>query len=154
MTVVASTMVSAPKATVSDVYSEYPNWPRLFPTIHGVRLLRREGATLVLEIDHIEGTVVNEMLVRSPDEISLWEVHRRFDALFLNRFQTVPGGTRFTVTGEIHLKGFAKLLKPILRGYVRQRMERLQLQPVKAEAEARARRAAGDEQAKNGMPEE
>ena len=154
MTVVASTMVSAPKATVSAVYGEYPNWPRLFPTINGVRLLRREGAKLVLEIDHAEGTVVNEMLVRSPDEISLWEVHRRFDALFLNRFETVPEGTRFTVSGEIHLKGLAKPLKPFLRGYVSKRMERLQLQPVKAEAEARARRAAEGGQAKKEVPEE
>jgi hypothetical protein len=141
MTVVASTVVSAPKATVCDVYSEYPNWPRLFPTINDVRLLRREGSTLVLEIDHLEGTVINELLVRPPDEISLWEVHRHFDALFLNRFQTIPGGTRFTVTGEIHLKGVAKLLQPFLRGYVRKRMKRLQLRPVKAEAEARARRS-------------
>ena len=154
MTVVASTMVSAPKATVFDVYGEYPNWPRLFPTINGVRLLRCEGAKLVLEIDHIEGTVINELLVRSPDEISLWEVHRRFDARFLNRFETIPGGTRLTVTGEIHLKGFAKLLNPFLKGYVRTRMERLQLQPVNAEAEARARRAAEGEQAKKDAPEE
>ena len=131
MQVMASTMVSAPKATVSDVYGEYPSWPRLFPTINGVRLLRREGATLVLEIDHIEGKVVNELLVRSPDEISLWEAHRRFDALFLNRFETIPGGTRFTVSGEFHLKGLAKLLQPFLRGYARRRMERLQLQPVR-----------------------
>lgn len=67
MTVVASTIVSAPKTTVADVYAEYQNWPRLFPTIGGVRLLRREGATLVLEVDHREGTVVNELQVRSPD---------------------------------------------------------------------------------------
>src|SRR5215468_10116691 len=52
------------------------------------------------------------------------------------------GGTRFTVSGDFHLKGFAQLLKPFLRGYARRKMERLQLQPVKAEAEARARRAA------------
>jgi hypothetical protein len=45
------------------------------------------------------------------------------------------------VSGEFHLKGFAKLLKPFLRGYARSKIERLQLQPVKAEAEARARRA-------------
>jgi len=85
MTVVASTMISAPKVTVFDVYREYPNWPRLFPTIHGVRLLHREGAKLVLEIDHIEGPVVNELLVRSPDEISLWEVHRRFERMICAR---------------------------------------------------------------------
>jgi len=152
MHVVASTTVSAPKATVSGVYSEYTNWPHLFPTINGVRLLRREGATLVLEISHSEGKVINELLVRSGDEISLWEVHRRFDVLFLNRFETVPGGTRFTVSGEFHLKGFAKFLQPFLRGYARRRMERLQLRPVKAEAEARARRAAGGERANNDAP--
>jgi Polyketide cyclase / dehydrase and lipid transport len=142
MTVVASTIVSASKATVADVYAEYRSWPGLFPAIGGVRLLRREGAALVLEVDHLEGTVVNELLVRSSDEISLREVHRRFDALFVNRFRTIPGGTRFTVTGEIHLKGAVRVLRPFLRGYVRKRMERLQLRPVKAEAEARARRAA------------
>ena len=154
MTVVASTTVSAPPATVCDVYAEYRNWPRLFPTINGVRLLRREGAALVLEVDHLEGMVVHELLVRPPDEISLREVHRRFDALFLNRFQAIPGGTRFTVTGEIHLNGVARLLQPFLPGYVRKRMERLQLQSVKAEAEARARRAARGGQAKKDTPGE
>jgi hypothetical protein len=152
MQVVTSTLVSAPKATVSDVYSDYPNWPRLFPTINGVRLLRREGAKLILEIDHIEGTVVNELLILSADEISLSEVHRRFDALFRSRFDVIPGGTRFTVSGEFDLKGFAKLLKPFLRGYARNRMQRLQLQPVKAEAEARARRAAEAGQANKDAP--
>jgi hypothetical protein len=154
MTVVASTKVSAPTATVCDVYAEYRSWPRLFPTINGVRLLRREGAALVLEVEHLEGTVINELLVRPPDEISLREVHRRFDALFINRFQAIHGGTRFTVTGEIRLKGIARLLQPFLPGYVRKRMERLQLQPVKAEAEARARRAAGGEQPKKDTPGE
>jgi hypothetical protein len=152
MMVVAATTVSAPPATVCDVYAEYRSWPRLFQTINGVRLLRREGAALVLEIDHLEGTVINELLVRPPGEISLREVHRRFDSLFLNRFQAIPGGTRFTVTGEIHLKGFARLFQPFLRRYVRKRMERLQLQPVKAEAEARARRAAEGDQAKKDTP--
>jgi hypothetical protein len=100
-----------------------------------------------LEIDHIEGRAINELLVRSPDEIDLWEVKRRYDARFLNRFDTVPGGTRFTVSGDIYLKGLAKLLQPFLRGYVRRQMERLQLQPVKAEAEARAGHATGGEHA-------
>src|SRR5262249_13838981 len=142
MTVVAATTVSAPPATVCDVYAEYRSWPRLFPTINGVRLLRRAGAARGLEGDHLGGAVVNDLLgatvtselrARPPDEISWREVHRRFDALFLNRFQAIPGGTRFTVTGEIHLNGAARLLQPFLPGYVRKRMERLQLQPVTAE---------------------
>jgi hypothetical protein len=54
----------------------------------------------------------------------------------LDVFENVPGGTRFTVRGDIHLKGWARLLQPLLRGYVRWQIERLQLRPVKAKAEA------------------
>jgi hypothetical protein len=52
----------------------------------------------------------------------------------VNRFQVVPGGTRLTVGADIYLKGWARLLRPFLRGYVRRQIERLQLQPVKAAA--------------------
>jgi len=137
-----STTVQAPRETVLNVYADYQGWPRLFPTISGVRLLRREGPTLVLEVDHVQGKVVNELTVRPPAALDLWEEKRRYDARFLNRFEPVPGGTRFTVRGEIHLKGWARLLQPFLRDYVRRQMQRLQLQPVKAEAEAQARQAA------------
>jgi hypothetical protein len=41
----------------------------------------------------------------------------------------------------IYLKGWARLLQPFLRGYVQRQMQSLQMQPVKAEAERRARRA-------------
>jgi hypothetical protein len=132
-------MITAPRQTVLDVYADYPSWPRLFPTISAVRLLGREGPKLVLEVDHVEGKVINELVIRPPDRLDLWEEKRRYDARFRNRFEPVPGGTRFTVRGEVHLKGWARLLQPLLRGHVRRQMQRLQLQPVKAEAEARAR---------------
>jgi hypothetical protein len=133
-----STTVQAPRETVLDVYADYEGWPRLFPTISGVRLLRREGPKLVLEVDHVQGKVLNELTVRPPDALDLWEEKRRYNARFHNRFATVHGGTRFTARGDIYLKGWARLLQPVLRGYVRRQMQRLQLQPVKAEAEARA----------------
>ena len=132
-------MIKAPRQTVLDVYADYPSWPRLFPTISAVRLLGREGPKLVLEVDHVEGKVINELVVCPPAQLDLWEEKRRYDALFRNRFEPIPDGTRFTVRGEIHLKGWARLLQPLLRGYVRRQMQRLQLQPVKAEAEGRAR---------------
>jgi hypothetical protein len=136
-----ATVIKAPKETASQVYADYAGWPHVFPTISGVRLLRREGSKQILEIDHREGKVINEMTIRSPDEIDLREVKRRYNARFINRFEAVPGGTRFTVSGEIYLKGVAKLLQPFLGGYVRRQMQRWQLQPVKSEAEERARNA-------------
>jgi len=91
-----STTVKAPRQTVLEVYADSASWPRMFPTISAVRLLRREGAKLVLEVDHevdhVEGKVVNELVVRPPDALDLWEEKRRYDARFLNRFETVPGG--------------------------------------------------------------
>jgi uncharacterized membrane protein len=137
--VTASIAIDAPKDLVSEIYADYGNWPRLFPKISGVRLLDRDGQKLVLEVDHVEGKVRNEFLVRSPDEIELWEDKRRYRARFMNQFRAIPGGTRFTVIGDIFIKGWAKLLQPVLRPYVRRQMERFQLRPVKVAAEARAR---------------
>jgi hypothetical protein len=131
----ASITINAPTDRVRDVYTDYRSWPRIFPTIKGVRLLRREGAKQVLEIDHVEGKVINELLVRPPDQVDLWEVKRRYDARFVNRFSTVPGGTRLTVGADIYLNGWVKLLRPFLRGYVTRQIQQFQLQPVKAAAE-------------------
>jgi hypothetical protein len=142
-----SAVVRAPKEMVSAVYAGYQNWPGLFPTISEVRLAARDGPRLALEVDHVEGTVPNELILRCPDDIELWEVKRRYDACFRNRFVTIPGGTLFVVTGEVWLKGWARLLRPFLPGYMRRQMRRLQLQPVQAEAETQAQRAGhGDDQ--------
>ena len=142
MRVEVSTPVKAPPAIVSAVYADYANWPRLFPTIRGVRLIRRTGAQFLLEIDHVEGKVMNELFARSPDEIDLRETKRHYDAVFRNRFEAASGGTRFTVRGEVSLKGAARVLRPFLSGYARRMLERLQVRPVKAEAERRARLVA------------
>lgn len=136
MRVSASTLVSAPPETVFKVYADYDMWPRIFVLVKAVRLLRYEGSRMVLELDHAEGKVLNVVELSPPTELRLWEVKRRYDALFVNRFMPAPEGTRFTVTGHIRLKGFARMLRPILRGWVRRRMTKLQLWPVKAAAEA------------------
>jgi hypothetical protein len=134
-------VVRAPKETVSGVYAAYQNWPGLFPTISGVRFVSRDGPKLALEVAHAEGKVPNELVLRCPDEIDLWEVKHRYDACFHNRFVTIPDGTLFVVTGEVWLTGWARLLRPFLPGYMRRQMRRMQLRPVRAEAEAQARRA-------------
>jgi hypothetical protein len=142
-----SAVVRAPKQTVSAVYAAYQDWPGLFPTISRVRLISRDGPRLALEVNHVEDTVLNERILRCPDEIDLWEIKRRYDACFRNRFVAIPEGTLFVVTGEIWLKGWARLLRPFLTGYIRRQMRRLQLRPVQARAEAQAQRPGqGDDQ--------
>src|SRR5262245_52584543 len=57
---VVSEHVNAPADRVRALYRDPDNWARLFPaTIHGARVVRREGDTTVVEVDHVEGNVVN-----------------------------------------------------------------------------------------------
>ncbi len=56
--------------------------------------------------------------------------------------------------GDIDLKGWARLLRPFLRGYVRRQIERLQLRPVKAEAEAEALAGRSGQDDTRGSPSE
>ena len=138
MRIEVSAIVRAPQPLVMDVYADYTNWPCLIPTIKGVRLIRREGNRLFLAIDHVEGAVINELVIRRPDEIDLWEAKRHYHALFQNRFEPVGDGTRFTIKAEIELHPPVGFLQPFLYDYARRRIERFQVEPIKVEAEARA----------------
>lgn len=129
------TLIDAPPSSVSALYVDYRRWPAIYPLISGVRLLRTQGSKLVLQVEHREGLVVNELTVRSAHELELWESKRRYDARFVNHFLETPRGTILTVVGEIELKGWARLLRPVLTPVVRRRMERFQLQPLKRAAE-------------------
>ena len=138
MKIVVAAFVAAPRTTVMDVYLDYAFWPSIFATIKAVRLIRREGEKVVLAVDHVEGPVINELLVRWPDEIELWERKRRYDGHFRNRFETVAGGTQFLIRAEIELRHHLRVLQPFLSGYARRQIERFQIAPVRREAEARA----------------
>lgn len=137
MRVQTSVVVHASPQLVREVYADYSGWPGLFPTISAVRVRERRGTTVVLEIDHVEGTVVNELTLTTAGDLVLREVKRRYDAVFVNEFDPIPQGTLFTVRGELWFKGIPRLLEPGLAWYVRRQMRRLQLEPVKARAEAR-----------------
>ena len=127
------------------IYRDHQHWSQLFPTIRGVHLLEQNDDTITLEVDHREGRVINRMTVLSPQEIRLEEFKRFYDASFLNRFEADATGTRYTLIGDIRLKGAARILAPFLKGYIRQQMRRFVLEPVKQYAEfADSRAGAGE----------
>lgn len=130
-------VIHAPQPQVLATYRDYRNWPRIFPTIKRVRLTREQPGQQVLEIDHREGRVVNILTDIAPGEIELKEWKRRYDATFLNRFQAIPDGTRFTLRADIALKGVYRLLAPFVRWYVRRQMVTLVLEPMRMAAEGR-----------------
>ena len=90
---VISEHVNAPAHRVRALYREPGNWTRLFPaTILGARVVRTEGDTTVVEVDHAEGRVVNILRGVSSTRIDLVEFKRRYDATFVNEF--IPEGGR------------------------------------------------------------
>src|SRR5215475_9911488 len=131
----ASTTIQAPQPRVVEIYQDYRNWPNLFPTIKAVRLVREDSHSKVLEVDHIEGRVINILTIVSPEEVVLEEFKKKYDGKFVNRFEAVPDGTRFTVAADISLKGFYKLFAPLLDGYIRKQITVFVLEPVKKFAE-------------------
>jgi ribosome-associated toxin RatA of RatAB toxin-antitoxin module len=137
MLIRVATDVAAPADQVYAVYADYRRWSEFFPTIRGVRLVGRDQDGLSLAIDHVEGTVPNHLLLEPPNRIVLNESKRNYNATFVNTFHHLDAGTRFEIEGNIRLKGARRLLAPVIRPYARRLMRRLQLVPVKTEAERR-----------------
>jgi len=122
------------------MYLDYGHWSQLFPaTIRGTRLIRENDTTKAIEVDHATaGRVLNLLTVVAPGEIRLEEFKRHYDARFTNRFEADANGTRYTVEADVQLKGALRLLTPIARPFVRRRIAKFVLRPMKTMAEAHA----------------
>lgn len=132
----ASIIIRAPWTRVAELYRDYQGWPRLFPTtIRGVHLVASDGRRTELEIDHREGKVPNVMILVSPHRVDLWETKRRYEGTFVNTFEAVPEGTRYSISADIKLKGVAQLLQPALGPYIRRQLIRYVLTPLREAAE-------------------
>lgn len=135
MHVSVSTHICAPRDRVFAIYANYLNWPTIFPTIKAVHLVRDEGDAKLLEIDHVEGRVTNILRLRWPNAIEVDEVKRKYVGTFLNTFEIVPDGTRFSIDADIHLKGWYKLATPFVAEYSRRQLARLVLEPIRSSSE-------------------
>ena len=129
--------VNASADRVRALYEEPDNWARLFPaTIRGARVVRREGGTTVVEVDHVEGRVMNVLRAVSPTRIDLDEFKRRYDAAFTNEFVPEGGGMRYTLTASVRLKWPYRLIAPFVKPLVLAKMRRYVVKPLKAAAES------------------
>ena len=138
MHAVASQLIHAAPERVSAIYRDFARWPELFPaTIRGTRLIRQNDTTKAIEVDHTKaGRVLNLMTVLSADEIRLDEFKPHYEARFINRFEPDGRGTRYTVIADVQLKGVLRLLSLIAPPFVRRRIAKFILGPIKAMAEA------------------
>jgi hypothetical protein len=133
----SSKLIEAPFQKVVAIYRDFNNWDQLFPlTIRGAKLVSQIDNQQTVEVDHKqEGKVINILTFLSRQEIRLEEFKKKYDAIFVNRFSQVPGGTCYAVTGFISFKGIYRLIRPFLRGIVKSRINRFILTPMKNYAE-------------------
>ena len=133
---VVSEHVNAPADRVRALYRDPDNWARLFPaTIRGARVVRKEGNTTVVEVDHVEGKVVNILSDVSATRTDLLEFKRRYDATFVNEFIPEREGMRYTLTASVRLKWPYRLAAPFVKPLVLGRMRRYVAEPLKLAAE-------------------
>ena len=130
-----SMTIRAPQTVVMSVYRDYQKWPQVFSTIRAVSVMSTQDGTTTLRIDHREGVVINILTVESATELRLQEFKKKYDAIFVNRFESVHGGTRYTVVADISLKGRYRFLAPFLGWYMRRQIRTLVIEPVKRAAE-------------------
>ncbi len=135
--VCVSLIIRAPCEKVMEVYRDIARWPRMFPTIRAARVVHEDGAAQVIVVDHrLAGRVINTLRPMSPCEIELDEVKPKYSGRFLNRFEPVPEGTRYTVVAKIRPNGLWQLVSgPWLNTYVQRQLARLVLEPVRRVAE-------------------
>lgn len=129
--------VNAPADRVRELYRDADNWARIFPaTIRSARVVRREGDTTVVEVDHVEGKVVNILRDVSRTRTDLVEFKRRYDATFVNEFIPEGEGMRYTLRASVRLKWPYRLAAPFIRPLALARMRRYVVEPLKAAAES------------------
>lgn len=130
------TIRAAPER-LAALYLDYARWPELFAaTIRGVRLIERDARETAVEVDHrSEGRVLNLIRPLSTTEIELAEFKPRYDAVFVNRFELVPGGACYGVTADVRFRLPLALFAPLLGGVVRRRIRHYVLEPMRAYAE-------------------
>ena len=91
---------------------------------------------ITVEVDRrTEGAVVNVIRPLSPTTIALDEFKRRFDATFINRFDPIDDGTRYTVDADVRFRMPLAILGPLVRPIVKRRLRRYVLDPMRAAAE-------------------
>jgi len=131
--------IAAPPEQVSQLFQDWARWPSIYPTIRGTSLVGVEDGQVVIDVDHVEGHVRNTLQQLSPTDVLLREDKHTYRATFENRFAPDGVGTRYTVTGDIHLRGLRRLVGPLIHPRIRRMMRRYQLEPLKQVAEGAVR---------------
>jgi hypothetical protein len=135
--------ISASPEYVASLYRNVEKWGETFPaTIASARITNYGTNWKEIDVEHKkERRVPNTLIDLSDNEIALKESKRKFSASFINRFEPASDGTHYVIRAYIRLKGIYRLLKPLLKGYVRRQaikqMKTYVLSPLKAAAEKR-----------------
>jgi hypothetical protein len=138
----ATRTIEAPADQLMELYLDVEHWPLPFPaTIRGTRVVSADGPVTTIEVEHATaGTVRDVLTLTGPHEVTLDEIKPRYHARFVNRFDPVPGGCRYTVAADLALHGALRALRWIVPSIARRQIRRFVLEPMQAAQPNRGQR--------------
>jgi hypothetical protein len=142
--VTVKTTVQAMRGRLVGLLLDYAQWPRIFSaTIARTELVRRDARSMVVMVHHRrEGRVVNVLTDCGDGVVVLREFKPRYVATFVNHFDPVPDGTRYTVDAALRIKQPFTLIAPLLRGVVERAIRRYTIEPLRSAADGRISRTS------------
>ncbi len=128
-----SDVIKAPRDRVYDLNANYWDWTKLFPDMKSVRLVRKEGDCVILEVDDVrEGLVALTQRAIPPDRIEREVKRRSLEGRAVYSFESLsPNSTRMTLTFDVSLRGKYKLASLFARRIIVQRLKEFIFEPVK-----------------------
>jgi uncharacterized membrane protein len=136
MFVEVSEIIRAPRDRVFSVETDFENWPKIFPHVRSVREVSQKYGETLLELeDSAGGRVTIVQRTRRCEKIVEDLARGTIREKCTYTFEALPDGTRVTIELGAKVKGPYKLLSPLVKAYLRRRLLRLVLGPMKRAAE-------------------
>ena len=105
----ASVVVKATLETTYLAYTEFGSMPKWSKQASSVRILKREGDTVQLEVETASGAggrkAVSELRLHPPGSVESEGETRFTRTKRVVSFAEVPGGTRVTASLDVNVKG-------------------------------------------------
>lgn len=131
-----SEVIGAPREKVFAISTKSEIWPKIYPHIKSVRRLREQYGEISLELDSVRGGLITLVQrKRAPEKVVEDMKNHKVRGKSSYTFESLPEGTRVTLSFDLEMIGLYKLLAPFAKGYIKKQLMALVLSPLKKAAE-------------------
>jgi uncharacterized membrane protein len=131
-----SDIIRAPREKVFSLGTDFASWPKIYPHIKSVRVLRYAHGEILLELESsVGGRLAVAQRTRPSEKIVEDMKGAQMRGKTIYTFEALPQGTRVTLEFDARLKGLYKILGPFVKAHIRKRLMKQVIGPMKRAAE-------------------